>query len=50
MKLIPSRLLPALFFLPLAAADVQLAGVFGDHMVLQREADVAIWGTAEPGG
>lgn len=49
MKLIPSRLLPALFFLPLAAADVQLAGVFGDHMVLQREADVAIWGTAEPG-
>ena len=36
--------------LPLAAqADAQLAGVFGDHMVLQREAPIRVWGQASPG-
>jgi sialate O-acetylesterase len=30
-------------------ADVRLPHVFGDHMVLQRDLPVRIWGTAEPG-
>ncbi|MBC8443287.1 9-O-acetylesterase [PVC group bacterium] len=30
-------------------ADVRLASPFGDHMVLQRETDAAIWGWAEAG-
>ncbi len=29
-------------------AEVKLAGVFGDHMVLQREVSVPVWGWAEP--
>ncbi|MBC8354078.1 MAG: sialate O-acetylesterase [Planctomycetes bacterium] len=29
-------------------AEVQLAGVFGDHMVLQRESEVPVWGWADP--
>ena len=29
-------------------AEVKLAGVFGDHMVLQRDAAVPVWGWAEP--
>ena len=33
-----------------SAADLRLASVFGDHMVLQREKPVAIWGRGEPGG
>ncbi|MEO6708920.1 MAG: hypothetical protein ABIP42_05035, partial [Planctomycetota bacterium] len=32
-----------------AHADVRLAGIFGDHMVLQREARVHLWGHAAPG-
>ena len=32
-----------------ASADVQLAGVLGDHMVLQRDRPIRIWGTAAPG-
>ncbi len=32
-----------------AQADVRLANIFGDHMVLQRDSQVAIWGWAEPG-
>ncbi|MBP85779.1 MAG: sialate O-acetylesterase [Planctomycetaceae bacterium] len=31
-----------------ATAEVKLAGVFGDHMVLQRDAAVPVWGWAEP--
>ncbi len=30
-------------------ADVKLPGVFGDHMVLQRDASIPVWGWAEPG-
>ena len=36
----------------LAASNAQaldLAGVFADHMVLQREAPLRVWGQAEPG-
>ncbi|MHC4817076.1 MAG: sialate O-acetylesterase, partial [Planctomycetota bacterium] len=32
-----------------AAADVTLHGLFGDHMVLQRDAKVPVWGRADPG-
>ena len=30
-------------------AEFKLAGVFGDHMVLQQKSEAAIWGTAQPG-
>jgi sialate O-acetylesterase len=33
----------------LARADVKLPAIFGDHMVLQRDANVPVWGWAEPG-
>ena len=32
-----------------AHADVQLAGIFSDHMVLQRQMPVRVWGRATPG-
>jgi sialate O-acetylesterase len=32
-----------------APADVKLHPLFTDNMVLQREADVPVWGTADPG-
>ena len=36
------------FLVAAAAADVKLPGVFGDHMVLQREMPVPVWGWADP--
>jgi sialate O-acetylesterase len=39
----------AILFLPLQAqAAVKVPSVFSDHMVLQRDAPLAIWGEAEP--
>lgn len=32
-----------------ASADVRLAKIFSDHMVLQRETPVPVWGWADPG-
>jgi sialate O-acetylesterase len=32
-----------------AGAEVRLPKIFGDHMVLQRERPVPVWGWAEPG-
>src|SRR3712207_5457995 len=32
-----------------ASAAVKLAPIFGDHMVLQRDMPVAVWGTADAG-
>ena len=32
-----------------AGADVKLPAVFGDHMVLQRDAALPVWGWADPG-
>jgi len=32
-----------------ATADITLSKLFSDHMVLQREATVPVWGTATPG-
>ncbi len=43
------RLLLFLVFSLPAAADVTCAPIFGDHMVLQRQTKVAIWGRGEPG-
>ena len=31
------------------ATELQLASVFTDHMVLQRERSIPIWGNASPG-
>jgi len=45
-------LLTALLLAPLAtlhAAELKLASVLADHMVLQREKPVAVWGWADPG-
>ncbi|HEY0255939.1 MAG TPA: sialate O-acetylesterase [Candidatus Methylacidiphilales bacterium] len=36
------------FVIPLRA-DVKLPAIFGDHMILQQEAQLPVWGTAEPG-
>ena len=44
-----STLLLALFILSSANAEVKVAPVFGDHMVLQRDMEVPIWGTADKG-
>ncbi len=33
----------------IAVAEVKLASVFGDHMVLQQELAAPVWGWAEPG-
>jgi sialate O-acetylesterase len=32
-----------------AQAEVSVSKVFGDHMVLQRDIDVPVWGWADPG-
>ncbi len=37
----------ALTFLPLAA--VEIAPIFSDHMVVQRDAPIRVWGTGQPG-
>ncbi len=33
---------------PSCFAEIKLAGIFGDHMVLQRECEVPVWGWANP--
>lgn len=46
----PLRSLPALLALTISAiADIRMPACFSDHMVLQREAKVTIWGTAHAG-
>jgi sialate O-acetylesterase len=42
-------LLILLLAAPAALAEVTLPSVFGDHMVLQRDKEVRIWGKADPG-
>ncbi len=32
-----------------ASAEVSVSKIFGDHMVLQQEAPIRIWGAADPG-
>lgn len=38
-----------LFFASAASAAVRPAALFADHMVLQRDVEVPVWGTADPG-
>jgi len=38
-----------LFFSWTAIADVSLPPIFGDHMVLQRDVTVPVWGNSSPG-
>ncbi len=51
-KQIVSFLTVALFFLnscsPRPAADIKLPKIFGDHMVLQRDCKIKVFGTADP--
>jgi sialate O-acetylesterase len=35
--------------LPAQAAELELAHIFSDHAVLQRDQPIAVWGTAAPG-
>lgn len=53
---IPAKLITKSFVLasifclaPLARAEVKLNALFGDHMVLQRDLPVPVWGMADPG-
>ena len=53
-KYIPSILLSAAiltvgFFSSCSNGDIRPAAIFGDSMVLQRDADVPVWGTAAAG-
>ena len=47
MRLLLIPLAP-LFLAPLSAADLKLSALFSDHMVLQREKPVPVWGWADP--
>ncbi len=38
-----------LLLAPTANAELRVANVFGDHMVLQQEMPIRVWGWAEPG-
>ena len=35
--------------IPVQAAGLKLASYFGDHMVLQRDRKICVWGTGDPG-
>ncbi len=51
-RFIPAAgLTSAVLFLGLskASAEVSVSKIFGDHMVLQQEAPIRIWGAANPG-
>ena len=44
-----STLLLLTIGIPTINANVQLSKIFGNHMVLQQEQPIRIWGTADPG-
>ena len=46
---VPFALLIATCLASSAQAEVKLASIFGDHMILQRELAVPVWGWADPG-
>jgi len=48
---IVGRLIAAIFVVGAAplSADVTMPGIFGDHMVLQQDAKLPVWGTAQAG-
>lgn len=37
------------YLCPSANAEIRLAGIFGEHMVLQRQKEIRIWGWADAG-
>lgn len=47
-RLIHSSVVLALLGISFAAGDVKLPAIFGNDMVLQREADATVWGWGEP--
>ncbi|MCC9605815.1 9-O-acetylesterase [Blastopirellula sp. JC732] len=51
LRFVPALLLLALvaFSATPAAAEIRLPGFFGDHMVLQQEMPLPVWGWADPG-
>jgi len=49
MKFIPALLCAFSILCGSASAELRLGGLFGDHMVLQRELPVPIWGWAAAG-
>ena len=53
LNILMKRIVITLLFIFLAAypvlSDVAMTAVFGDNMVLQREMNVPVWGTADPG-
>ena len=49
MKRILTLLAVALLLPSVVRAEISLPKFFGNHMVLQRDVDAAIWGSAEPG-
>ncbi len=49
VPLLACSLLAAVWLAPRAGADVTLPAIFSDHMVLQADAPVPVWGWAEPG-
>ena len=49
MKCLRALLLIACAYPALSSADLRLPAVFGDHMVLQRDRAIPVWGWAAPG-
>ena len=55
MNITRHQLVPATAMLAAASvllpvsADIAMPSVFSDHMVIQRDLPIAVWGTAEPG-
>ena len=49
MKHLFSVVMVVVFCACAAQAEVTVSKVFGDHMVLQRDIDVPVWGWADPG-
>ena len=49
MKRCAWLIMAALLWAGVAQAELNVAGILGDHMVLQRQESVPIWGTATPG-
>lgn len=51
MKRMITKTLPILLSVALSvdAGELKLSPVFGDHMVLQRDMPVKVWGSADPG-
>lgn len=49
LRFAPTFVIALLLFTLRVNADVTLPTVFGDHMVLQRDAPVPVWGRSDPG-